>query len=245
MELFLWLHFRENRRNASIRFLFFFQLALFLFFLLGFLFRAADWYQALKLYPHRLFPIFVVMFFFLALLHAYRNWPTLRFRSSLALGALVTLPGLAGNPVAVFVDELRESYLRWHVQHDEILKTFRWIAANTPNGSIAILPPWREDSWYYAERGQIACWRHPRVDRLSEWRERMLAMVGNAINAREQQTLEIPTFYREMEKAYNDLTARDIMHIVQRYGGDYLVSKASYPFAVLYDTGTYKVYAIQ
>ena len=48
-----------------------------------------------------------------------------------------------------------------------------------------------------------------------------------------------------MEIHYNQLTEKDIRSIVEKYGGDYLVSKGGYSYPILFDSGTYKVYSLK
>ena len=47
-----------------------------------------------------------------------------------------------------------------------------------------------------------------------------------------------------MKARYRALSESDIASIQRKYGGDHLVSDADYAYPVLFDSGTYKVFAL-
>lgn len=236
--LFNWLHVKKNGDNEAMRLLISFQGFLCLFFSLGLLFRLAENYELLKFMPFGAFAVFSLLLFFFHLMNAYHHHSSIKLGSgaiAIAFAALLSLD----NPFAAVVDQARINYVKWTEGETDLQKTFKWFVKNTPEGSILIAPPWRDDSLYLSRRAQVVMWGHPTYDRLREWRERIQALVGNDwINAPEE------TWAEKMEPSYNKLTPEDIGSIVKRYGGEYLVSRAHYSYPVLFDSGTYKVYSL-
>jgi len=236
--LFNWLQFRRSGDQPAIRFLTLLQLFFCLFFSLGLLSRFTDQYALLRLAPFRLFPVLVLVFFFFHLMAALYRRPPGGADALLVVVGLLAVMGL-NNPVGLFLDAAQNTYAAWRAGDDDLRRTFKWIAGHTANGTTAILPPWRRDASYVSRRAHIADWNAVPVDRLSEWRERIAAMVGpNWVDRPEA------TWREKMEAGYNERTDEDIRSIVRRYGGDYLVSKARYPYDVLFDSGTYRVYSL-
>ena len=237
--LFNWLHFRTDSQNQTFRFLISFQLLLAFFFSLGLLARLTEAYIFLRLMPFRLFPVFTLLLFFFHLMNAYHHYTPVK-RSSLlaAVGFLALLT--FNNPLGSFVDQARGNRLSWTQEQDAVSKAFVWLARHTPNGVTAILPPWRSDGFYLSQRAQIGAWRAIPDDRLTEWRERLEALVGPNFVQPPNGTLD-----EVMEAAYSKLPEADIASVVRKYGGDYLISKAQYPYPVLFDSGTYRVYSLK
>jgi len=237
---FNWLYFRQKRGDQSIRFLMAFQGFLGVLFSLGVFSRLTENIHLLKLMPGRLFPVFVALFFFFNLMHAFHHRSSLRIQAGLlALAMLAFLPpetSLA-RPVQ------RPGDRHWAYTHndDDLRRSFTWISENTLNGSVAILPPWKKDSFYYSKRAQVASWHAVRVDRPGEWRTRMESMVGDVAKA----TGSGRTKYERMEHHYHHLTEADVFSISEQYGAEYFVSGQAYPYPVLFDSPTYKVYLLR
>ena len=237
--LFNWMHFRIDKSNKALQFLILFQMFLCLFFSLGVLCRLSEHYWFLKFMPFRHFPVFTLLFFFFHLMNAYCRQASIRPPPALiAVGFLALLS--FGSPVSRLLDGMRLNYDLWVKKvsgGDDIKTAFKWIAKNTPNGSITILPPWRRDGWYLSQRAQIACLRYfPGDHRFEEWLERNQSLVGK---------IESQTSVEEMEHYYNNLAEKDIASVVRKYGGEYLVSKRDYSYTRLFDSGSYKVYALK
>jgi hypothetical protein len=237
--LFNVLHSLHNKHDKKIAFFISFQIFLCIFFSLGLLASLTENYGFLKLTPFRLFPLFTLLFFFFHLMNAYHYSPSINLRPALVLVGFLALLCFS-NPIGVFMDRVSETYTIWNDQNDDIQQAFKWLSRNTPNGSIAILPPWRRDSFYVAQRAHIAQWYAVPVDRLSEWRTRIAAMVGH-----NWPHLPGKLWSEKMELAYNKMNGQDIEALVDKYGGEYLVSKSNYMYPVLFDSGTYRVYALK
>ena len=235
--LFNWLHSRKLDKTKPLRFIIYFQLSVAAFFTLGLVFRYTDQYQFLKYGPCRLFPPFVLLFFFFQLMNAFKNWGIVNFGNKVALVGLIGLLSL-GNPIATFYDRIISNYTLWTRHEDNIEKAFRWMANNTPNGSVAILPPWRFDSWYLTNRAQVVSLRVMTIDRIPEWRERATAVLGGNISVKPKSD----TWGSAHEPIYNDLTEDMIDSISNKYGASYFVTKQNYNYPTLYASGSYKVY---
>lgn len=239
--LFNLLYFKENKSKLVFKLLTWFELFLCMFFTIGIACRSAKIYSFLVILPFRLFPIFTPFFFFLRLMHAYHYRKTISFSPAILLIGFVSLLCL-NNPFAALADQVRHKHYSWKISNknlkdNNITQTFKWISQNTPEGSVAILPPWRPDSWYTTNRAQIACWHYfPYDHRYAQWRERIESLIGK-IDSRPS--------YDQMEARYNSLTSIGIDSVIKKYGGDYLVSKAKYSFPVLFDSGTYKIYLLK
>ncbi len=232
------LHFRTFRERQGLRFLFFFQVALALFFTLGLWWRSIEAYHLVRYFPFRLFPLFVLLCFFLQLMMAFH----LRAQHSLStLGSLLGVLSLMcmSNPISQFVDDVNQTRIHWKTKSDGLTQALRWVRNNTPPSSMIIMPPWEGRSFHLAQRPQIANWWANRYDKLNEWKERLEALVGQIppMKAEAKQKL--------MEKRYNGRTPQQLRAIVTKYGGDYLVSKGKYSYPVVFRSPTYRVYDVR
>jgi len=129
----------------------------------------------------------------------------------------------------------------WTRQEEDWEKAFKWVAKNTPNNSIIISPPWRGESFYLSQRAQIASWWVPRLDHLTEWRERLESLAGDVSGVRPETTKARLEY---MVAHYNQLPPTEIASLVAKYGAEYLVSSTTYGYPVIFQSGTYKVYAL-
>ena len=133
-----------------------------------------------------------------------------------------------GAPLTMVQRKVMYHYADWTRKEDDLANAFRWIARNTPANLTVILPPWRKDSFYLSQRGQIANWHMLPIDRVVEWKERLESLVGDLSdvrNARWNRQIQ------QMEYNYNQLTPTDIASIRDKYGAEYLVSSATPPVA--------------
>ena len=48
----------------------------------------------------------------------------------------------------------------------------------------------------------------------------------------------------EIDVAYNNLSAEQITALKTKYGATHLVSRANYPYPIIFETETYKVYQL-
>lgn len=231
---------RFARGERASLFLFRFEAALCLFFTAGVALRLAHLYGPLKFMPFRLFAVFTPLFFlfrvFAALRSAAQGGPLRETRAGQALllfsvVALMSFP----NPISGF-SALHTNQKYWH-KDDGLRPALAWLAANTPNGSIAALPPWRHDTWYLGRRAQVACYPFHPYDRLGEWKERIETMVGPITEAKDEAKFKI------MEERYRAMPDSTVRLLGSKYGARYLVTTGEYGYPVLFQ-GVYKVYAI-
>jgi hypothetical protein len=238
---FNWFQFRSAGKSHALRFLISFQVFLGLFFVLGFLARFTEHYQFLILMPCRLFPVLLPLFFFFHLMSALHHCGSIKAGKILVMVGFLALASF-GNPVTLFVDRVGSQYKKWTRAEEDWEKAFKWVAKNTPTHSIIISPPWRGESFYLTQRGQIASWWAVRFDRVTEWRERLESMVGDLSLARAETT---KTWLEQMTDNYNQLTTTDIASLIEKYGAEYLVSSAPYDYPVLFHSGIYKIYSLK
>jgi hypothetical protein len=237
MFLFNMLHLKINWNDEKIRFLGFFQIFLFISFIIGIFCRHFEFYSFIRLMPFRLFPTIVLYLFFL---HLFNSFSKNQFNLNNKLFSLLCLVALLSlsNPYGKFMDQIRENRILWnnYLKPDDIRKCFIWISNNTDKNVQCILPPWRKDSWYYSKRSQIICLRHYPYDvRYYEWEKRIDAVLGRISNMS----------LNDIERKYNNLNYEDILRIKRSFEANILVSKSNYIFPLAYSTSTYKVYLLQ
>lgn len=235
--LFNWMHYRTVREDESIRFLFFFQTLLCVVFSLGLMARITENYGFLKFLPFRLFPLFTLLFFFWHLMSAYCQRAQVKQTAGFVIVGFVAILSLQ-DPVGALVDQARNNYRSW-TKKDHAYEAFEWIAENTQNGDIVILPPWYNKSFYLAQRAQIAQWGQMRTDRVGEYRDRIESLIGEIRDMDAGGALS--QYNRHF---YFTLTEEDIADIVMKFNAAYLVTKGDYEYPMLFESGTYKVYAV-
>ncbi|ETW94035.1 MAG: hypothetical protein ETSY1_36585 [Candidatus Entotheonella factor] len=143
----------------------------------GLLLSRLEAYHLLKPMPFRLFPLFVLLFFFFHLMSFLYHHATLKMSpATIALGVCALL--CLSHPFAELSNRTRKIYRSWTTPEDHLTQAFRWVAANTPRDAIAILPPWRGDSFYLVQRSQIANWKLLPYGGVDTWRERLEALGG-------------------------------------------------------------------
>lgn len=210
-------------------------------FTIGLVLSALEAYPLLKPMPFRLFPLFVLLFFFfhlMALIYHHASLNISPMTVALGICALLCL----SHPFEELSHRTRKIYRSWTATEDHLAKAFRWLQANTPRDAILILPPWRDDGFYLTQRAQIANWKLVPYGRIQEWRERLEALGGD--HWQKMHTEPRYNLSKAMKQHYNHLSAEAVVAIQAAYGGDYLVSKRQYDFPVLLDTGTYRIYAL-
>ena len=139
----------------------------------------------LQIFPFRVYPLITLLFFFLAMVAAFRTWRTVRPPAVLLGTAVVLLlwmpnpvPGALAHAQLVPGEERGGILPGVGVQHDELARTFEWIRDNTPAGTVVLAPPWRKDVFYRMQRGTVASWHQIPYGRVAEWRRRLESMLG-------------------------------------------------------------------
>ena len=133
---------------------------------------------------------------------------------------------------------MRETVESWRAKPGDLEKSLGWISENTPKDAVIIASPNNRKLWYLSNRAQIVSYIYPRYDRLTEWRKRIADVTGNVqISDRESAPETIET-------AFDRLSVTQIAEVEQNYSASYLLSRSVYPFPVIFETATYKVYQL-
>ena len=222
--------------SFALRFLLKFQIALGAFFLFGFLLRRFEYYSLLRFMPMRLFPIFTPLFFIFTAFYFVPRLARREHKIIVSLFVVLTIALL--NPFGKGYNQIRETIRTRTAAPDDLQKTSRWIAENTPLDAMIIQPPHRREVWYFSRRASVVSFAYPTYNRLREWRERVADLTGNLQISKGEVAVE------EIEAAFNSLSAAEINRIKQKYAATHLVSRADYPYAVIFETETYKVYQL-
>ncbi len=247
--IFLWPHKSQARILTS------YTLMLILFFLVGMLAAEFNFYWFLKLYPFQLasaLPALFLFIFCLALIGKSRP----KYRSGLVL----VFVGVVASTWLVYerqvvprrIIEVQEKFLKeiqreepWKLRYGKKLSTSRgklydWIRENTPRDSLFITP-YLPDFWIYAERAQVASYRHPPYDkRLLEWKDRL-----QAINKNQRFTTRGFKINDELTLNQGQLSLHELLQMREMYGATYYVTKrrrADLTSNLLYDGKKYFVY---
>lgn len=245
----LW-SFRRSSKDFAARFVVAFQLALAAPFVVGIAARVAHVWSFLQLFPFRLFGLFVPLCFFFEMTrrveeaHGREATVTSAWwqRGSIRLGALATVVALVLTaPLLAGPRNVYRNTVAW-LGHDDMKQAFVWVSHHVPRTETCILPVWRQDSFDFAQRPQIANWQAVRYDALADWKTRIDYLVGGG-------RYFDPHVYvgdnRSLERAYGGLSTRQVDAIVSRYHAGCIVTLADYPYAVLHRSGDVKVYALQ
>jgi hypothetical protein len=226
----------EKCESFALRFLLKFQIVLGAFFLLGVFFRWFELYPLLRLMPMRLFPVFTPLFFIFTAFYIAPRLASRKHKLIVSLFAVAVIAVI--NPFGKGLAQVRETARTWSAPRDDFQKSALWIAGNTPPEAIVIEPPNRRDAWYFSDRAIVVSFYYPTYDRLGEWRERLAELTGGA------QVSGGDAAGDEIEAAFNRLPDARIDEIKQKYGANYLVSRALYSYPVVFETETYKVYQL-
>ena len=224
--------------GSSRRFLIGFLSALGLFFAVGIAMRGMGQYELLRMMPMRLFPVFVPLFFFLTLAEAYRKellGPPANALLAVAVCSLLLWP----SPIGTATDQLIQTYRSWAVEPDDTARAYVWLKENTPNGTIVIAPPWRQDLWYLSNRAQVASAGFPTYADLGEWRQRVALLSGESLENRNRVDID------RRPEFYNSLSVDSVREIAARSGASYLVTEGEYPFDVVYQSGKTRIYHLK
>jgi hypothetical protein len=242
MLLFNWLHFRSDRQNATLKFLVRFQIFAGAFFLLGILFRLTNRFSLVELFPFRVFAVLTMLMFFWQLAAAYQHRREHPLKPAvIALGTLIffCLP----SPVARLQGLAADQLPKWRWQPDDFRVAAIWVRDNTSPETVVIAPPWQKDAFYFTQRPLIADWHAPRYDAMTQWRQRIEALVGDVSQMTVQDNLAGEMDQRAQD-FYQHLSVADISTLSAKYGGDLLITTSDYPYPVKFKSGPYTVYKI-
>ena len=222
--------------SFALRFLLKFQIALSVFFLAGVLFRWFEIFPLLRFMPMRLFPIFTPLFFMFTAFYFVPKIASQKYKIIAALFVIMVIALL--NPFGKGWQQIQTTFQTWTVAPDDLQKTSVWISHNTPNDAVVIQPPQRREFWYYSHRASIVSTTYPTYNQLGEWEMRIADLTGNLKVTSGEHARE------EIDVAYNNLSAGQIAALKTKYGATHLVSRANYPYPIIFETETYKVYQL-
>ena len=234
----VWFHARQHPDDHALQFSRWFLTGLGLLFTAGLVARLGGWYELLQVFPFRMFPLLAPLLFLLQVVRAFRDllagW---RPSSPVVAFGLLGLMSLQ-HPLGRLMDQVSE--VRRQAQPpDALARAFVWVAESTPPAAVVIMPPWRKESFALARRAQIVNWDAVRYDQAAEWKDRIEAL-GTPLD-RQMPSAALDSI---MQAGYDALSEDAIANVRLRYGGDYLVSRGTYPFKVEFSSGNYRVYRL-
>ncbi len=119
-------------------------------------------------------------------------------------------------------------------------EAYAWIGANTPKGSIFIIPPHIVDFRLKVNRAIVI--NHQAIpfksNQVIEWKNR-LEDVTNHIEFKSAKNRR-----KELQDGYNSLTEEDFINLQDKYGFDYILVERpkSLDFIILYENNKYVLY---
>ena len=257
---FSLMFYRQRRDDRAIRQLLVFELALWFFFVFGIIARVLHRFEWVELYPMRVYAVFALLLFFWKAMAICLNWMQMR-RAPGALvcvgiviflmmpSPLLGLRDLVGSHLTRYLHPYRNFQNSDRGNDADFIQAARWISdqRNTRPTDVVIAPPWWNDGFYYLNRPQIANWHAPRYDRITQWRERLEALVGDTSNL---DPALVP--YGEMDPRawahYASLPAKDISAIQNKFAEEgrprWLVTTGRYEYRIAFNAGTYFVYEL-
>lgn len=197
----------------------------------GVIATATGRFEWLAIFPFRVLPVLAPWFLLIGVAVAVQaGWRSRPALGALAVAAVVAL--LSPSPRAVFI--------RYRLSAEYAARpdteALRWVAANTEPTAVVLVSPVRRCAPYLTRRPQPVYFDLARLDRLREWRERLLALVG---------PLEPRSTGRRIDEAFHTLSPERVEAAVRAYGGDYLVSRGRYQWPVAFERGGYRVYDLR
>ena len=220
---------------------------------LGLLAGQLEWYTLLKLYPFQLanaLPALFLVIFTLALAAGYRHLHRAS-QGILACGVLLCLwmvvdeDVLTEELVSVSTDFVTAFDIDEPIRYGNKVSSNRramyaWIRGNTSRDGLFVTP-YLPEFWTYAERDQLAGFRHPPHDRrILEWYERLQAL--NGFQAFKRRGFAIR---KELGDNQSQLTIQDLAEIGSRYGATHYLTKRRRPeldAELLFSVGRYHLY---
>lgn len=230
-------HAARFPENRAFRLIVLFQAGTGLIFTLGLLLRYTESYGILKYMPFRLFPVMVLLFFFLALIHAFLHLRERLPGKAMAAAGLAALLYL-GNPFEKALDRARMTKKLWVEEKDDYRISLEWMAGNTPLDAVAIMPPWRRENWHDSRRGQVVSYPFCSYDRLASWRRRLESLVGQVPAGTEIEKIAF------MQSRYEALTTDEIHARSREYGAAYFLTTSDHSLPVAFAKGPWKVYTL-
>ena len=226
----------RNAETFALRFFRNFQIAIAAFFVLGVLFRSFELYSLLGYMPMRLFPILTPLFFLFAAFYLASRHDSIAKKLAICVVLFGTMSFV--HPFDEAIGQLRETKAEWIAKPDDAEASLDWLQKNVPKDATILSSPVGRKFWYLSHRAQIVSYAYPRYEKLAEWRRRIADLTANVeIKTRESSRSDI-------EGAFSKLSADQIIELQRKYAATYLLSRTVYPFPVIFETETYKVYRL-
>jgi hypothetical protein len=232
--IFNLLSVRKSTSTRTATFLGGFQLALAVFFALGLVAFQMGQYAILQYMPFRLLPVMLPLFFFWNILDAYHRRMLAPDRPWYSVFALICLLGFV-SPTTVIVHAVADARAVRAARSngDDYARAFIWIRDSTPESGGAILPPWREDSYFLTQRPQLVNIQAVPYGDLTGWRLRIESVLG---------PLEARLPDSAYAARYRALAPAQVEKLAKEYHLRYLVTDALLPFSTLLKSGSVRVY---
>lgn len=225
-----------NSDKFALRFIRNFQIAIAAFFLIGILMRFLEAYSLLRFMPMRLFPILTPLFF---LFSAFYLFAKLDLAAKKILVAVVVIAAFSFlHPIDEAIDQMRMTKESWSSTSNDNAVCLNWISKNTPKDAVILASPVGREFWYWSNRAQIVSYMYPRYDRLVEWRQRIADLTGGV------QIVSRESSREDIETGFANLSTDQVIALKEKYEANYLLSRTVYPFPVIFETETYKVYQL-
>nr|MCU0240305.1 hypothetical protein [Pyrinomonadaceae bacterium] len=213
------------------KFIKYFLLGLFFFFLIGFGLRFFEQWQLLCLMPLRLFPVFTPLFFF------WTFFAVCKQKSFTTKSAFIALCGIAlffvfHNPIKMGVYQVSETVQTWRAKNDGKINAYLWLKENSDKNSLVLSPIWDRNAWFYSQRSQFVNFSYPPFENMTEWRMRVRKLVGEKTNS------------EEIQKAFDEISPELIEKIAREHKISYVVSQANYRYPILFESESWKVYKL-
>ncbi|GEM_PF-4752116 len=235
-----WLIHRTQPRETAKK-LSSFLGALIAVFLLGLVAYKLSWLSVLYLYPFRLGPVFLSLFFSFLAFKALKT-------QGILVGVFLVLLG--------FQFEVPRNILRWPAglvfewrnflsegRTDDFEDMASWIRFNTPPDSIFIAPPWEYRFSILSHRAQVVNFKYYYVDHtIHEWLERLKALNGGLPFKKRSAGI-----LSELKANYPSLTSPELEDTGKKYSASYYLTTAprpDLPFALQYSNASYYLYLL-
>lgn len=244
--LILWQVFK--RRQALI-------LLLFLaaetgIFAAGVLARQFHLLSFLYLYPFRLAPLFLLLFFSLGLVRfldmSFRS-QRLPLKMAAVVVSLFALFQVWNHRMPkVLLNSAADTVMAWkryfsEARQDDFSRLAEWIRGHTPPDRVFAAPPWEYRFWLFAQRAQVVNFKGiPTNAGNQEWLSR-LADLNNGLpfQGKGSSVLE------ELKKNYPELDLSRLQKMRAEYGASYYLTvkeRRDLPLPLLYSNPSYYLY---
>lgn len=247
--LMLWKGFRREQAVILLLFL----AAEMGIFSAGVLARQFHQLSFLYLYPFRLGPLFLLLFFSLGLVRfletSFRTekWSLKMASVAVLLFALFQvwhhrIPNVLLNSSADTVVAWKKYFSK--AREDDFSRLARWIKDHTPEESVFAVPPWEYRFWLFARRAQVVSYKTiPTNAANEEWLARLVDLNnGLPFQRKGSHVLE------EIKKNYPDLSLRQLQKIRSQYQARYYLTvkeRQDLPLGLLYSNPSYYLYDLE